>query len=217
MSRSQWLEHFKGIWKPGEHVSIWGPTRSGKTYVCSELANLRKYYALLISKQQDQTFDKYTDFSILKSWKDRHYRDFHVMVWPYGKDMRDTELAYQRESAYMMGKVYDEKGWTMQIDDARMMRHLHLTEQVKMMFAHCASQGTSLVYNDQRPFSTIQEALDQTTYNLMFHQKDRRDVWRMAEANGENPFALETLNNQLQRYEFLFIPVYDEVIIVRND
>ena len=203
-------------WQPGEHVAIWGKTGSGKTTVCAGLVTQRQYAAVLASKQEDKTLELYHGFEILERWSKRNWHQKHVIVWPYARRGEDVDAVFKRASYDMMESIYWEKHWTLQIDDAKMMRHLGLMEKVRSLFAHCRSQGSSLVYNDVRPFHTIQEALDQTSYNLMFFQKDRRDVWRLAEANGENPHVLEALNSQLRRYEFLFLPAQGEPVIVRN-
>jgi len=203
-------------WAQGQHVALWGKTRSGKTYLCTELLAERRYVAALLTKAEDDTFKRFADYSILKSWKERHWNDWHVLVWPYGKSMEETDQRYRAEAAYLMDQIWYERRWTTLLDDAKKLYALGLVRKIKLMFAHCASEKSTIVFNDQRPFETVQEALSQTTHHLMFHQKDKRDVWRLAQANGENPLVLDAINNQLREYEFVHLPVHGEPAIVRN-
>ena len=203
-------------WQQGEHISIWGGTGSGKTTVCAGLVNLRQYAAVLASKQEDKTLKLYENFKVLKEWKQRHWFQCHVIVWPYAQYGDDVDAVFRKASLDMMHDVYWEKHWTFQLDDAKMLRHLGLIGEVKKLFAHNRSQGSSLIFNDVRPFETVQEALDQSTYKLMFMMEDKRDVWRVAEASGKEPNRLRQYNNQLRRYEFLFLPKWGNPVIVRN-
>jgi len=203
-------------WQQGEHVSIWGGTGSGKTTICAGLANLRQYICVLASKQEDKTLDLYKGFKVLDDWKKRQWYQTRVIVWPYARYGQDVDQVFRRVSHETMDDIYWEKHWTLQLDDAKMLRHLGLMGDVKKLFAHMRSQGSSLVFNDVRPFETIQEALDQTTYKLSFYMEDRRDVWRMAESAGRDPRRLQAYNNQLRRYEFVFLPKWGDPILVRN-
>lgn len=215
-NRQQLLDYLRHEWQPGEHISLWGATGCGKTTVCAGLAHLRRYSAVLASKQEDKTLALYEDFKIIDDWKKRHWYETHVIVWPYAKQGQDVDVVFRRASLSMMEDIFWEKNWTFQIDDAKMMRHLGLMGKVKMLFAHMRSQHSSILYNDQRPFETIQEALDQTSYKIMFYMEDKRDVYRMAEASGKDPRRLLAANNQLRRYEFLFLPKWGNPILVRE-
>jgi ABC-type oligopeptide transport system ATPase subunit len=216
VTRTEFLSRLSRDWQQGEHLSIWGGTGSGKTTVCAGIVNLRQYSAVLASKQEDKTLKLYEGYKVLKQWRDRRWFEQHVIVWPYARYGDDVDAVFRKASLDMMDDIYWEKRWTFQLDDAKMLRHLGLMGKVKTLFAHCRSQKSSLIFNDVRPFETVQEALDQTSYKLSFYMEDKRDVYRLAESAGKDPKRLMAYNNQLRQFEFLFLPKWGDPIIVRN-
>lgn len=217
ISEQQFLAQMRREWQTGQHVGIAGPTGWGKTYLLGELLKLRQWVAMFTLKQKDRTIgERFPDFHIVDSWKDKKHFHNHVLVWPYERELDKAIAKKYKEAIYMMDAIFLETAWTYAIDDLNDFIEMGLKRKTAEMLRLSRSNDTSMVYNYQRPFNIVQEALSQATWTLAAYHKDKRDVTRLAEANGLSPDEMKKINSSLKRYDFVVLRSMQEPLIVRR-
>jgi hypothetical protein len=179
---------------------------------------VRSWSVVFAMKQEDESLAQFRGFHIIDSWRKRHYSQRHIVVWPDTRNQNPetSELIKLREGAYLLDSVFRERHWTLGIDDLNDACAIGLKRKLAAMLRLCRSQKTSLVVNYQRPFSIIQEALSQVSWTLASYHKDKRDVVRLAEANGLAPDEALALNRELTRFDCLLFRSMEEPIIIRR-
>jgi hypothetical protein len=217
LTYSHFLKLFRQRWQPGQHVTIMGPTGSGKTWILADVLNLRKYAVVLCTKGRDVTMHRFVGWKILDTWQDRYYREHHVILWPRARTLEEAKRNIRPRVKEALDSIYVEGGWTLGLDDLRYLCDaLGLKNDLMTMYGQVRSHGTSLVACGQRPFGIIQPALDQASHWLLFYQADKRDIERMAEVSGLSRHDVTRANAALRGRDFLWMQSMEQPILVRR-
>lgn len=206
---------FRRKWHPGQHVSVIGPTGSGKSTVAHDVELMRKRVVVIATKAKDETLDTYTRFKRREKWPPEYHEQL-ILFWRKPKRLGD--FREQQEAIYhVMQDIYKVGSWTVVFDDLFYVSDtLRLKEAVRMFYTQVRSNNVSIVSNIQRPFWVPLEALSQSTYALLFPTRDERDIKRVAEGLGYNWKELKAAVAQLKEYEFLLLETGKDPIHVQR-
>ena len=218
LNEAQFFALLRREWSPGQHIGIAAPSGWGKTWLLARIMALRTWSAVYAMKQEDDSIKQFKGFTILDSFRDRLYSQRHVIVWPDTRDMIPELAEYQnlKEGRILLDTVFRERHWNLAIDDLNDACAIGLKGKLASMLRLCRAQKTSIVANYQRPFGIIQEILSQSNWSIASYHKDKRDIVRLAEANGLAPDQALAVNRQLERFDFLVFRPMEEPIIVKR-
>lgn len=205
-----------GKWQP-EHLSMYGPTGSGKSYfektILQERARLRGSHIVLIAtKPADSTISSMgwpivNHWPPSKGWSDRRKTE-QVIFWAKGglaKSARERQSVMIEDLLTKLWKpnsniivVFDEVAYVEQ--------ELKLTTQVQTYYREGRALGITVVGSTQRPANVTRFMHSESTWSVFFAPKDEQDAERMAEVAGNRNYYARVLT-ELRRdhYEFLLV------------
>jgi hypothetical protein len=187
---------FARRWEPGEHVSVYGPTGSGKTVLMVNLGNLRKWVMALDVKGGDRTLRK----AIASGWR-------RCTKWPLPQSIRSdiqdgepvrlvmgrvTRTVNQRQANRAFLKVvatyiWEQGHWTVLADELILLVNkafLDMKDAISEMLIAARDLGMSVVSAAQSPSTGLPLAGNQSSWLFIGYTRDRRVVDRLAEMMG---------------------------------
>lgn len=208
-------------WKPGEHVTIIGPTGQGKSTLALALENKRPYVATLVSKPQDELMDELVrrGWTRLDRWPYRTFDDEHgrrrLLLWiPTSKKSQVKATSERFQEA--LEKIMDEGQWVVDIDEllfAANPKWLALGDQFELMWQQARSLKVSMLVKSQRSAHIPLLAYDQVEHLFVFRENDKRGADRIGEMAALDRFLVRDEVRSLQRYEFLYIGVRTDRLV----
>jgi hypothetical protein len=211
-------------WQPGDHVTIVGPTGSGKTHIALTLAEMTQYVLVLATKRRDPLVSELAahgyhvtgDTSSIQwtAGPDHAPQPVHnrVVFWPrFGEKTAERDrLKMQAEAMRKVLAWADQTGeWTVIADETMWMtKNLRLEKELEALWFQGRTQHVSLIANAQRPSQIPRLAYSSATYLFLGQTADGRDVENLREISGGFPPKLiEAGVTQLDRmkHEFLFV------------
>jgi hypothetical protein len=215
---AQWkmfLAWFKDEWKPGDHVSLIGPTGEGKTTFAVQILALRKWVLALDAKGGDDTLQA-SGFQ-------------KIMTWPPPSKVRDEiaegkparlivggSVRTDRDKKQLVQVMHDavagiraEGGWTCYADEFQLLadrRMYGLDKPVEEMLVSARSRGTSVVTSFQAPAWVPKAATRQATFCVLWPTRDINMIKAVAESMGRTWQDLQAAVKELPSYHVLVIP-----------
>lgn len=208
LSRSMFLASFRKQWKQGEHLTMIGPTGSGKTTLALELITVHPYVAIIGTKQRDDTLEKFAK-------KHKHYRiinefkkstlDDTMIVWPKLKKDASNVGVQAVPIRNSLNTMFFQGGWTVFCDELWYLANRLKQERILESFwSQGRSSGLSLVGCCQRPSWIPRFAFSEPRYLLIGQMEDERDVETVSQGTNVNRKILSEIVNKLERHEFIF-------------
>lgn len=197
-------------WKPGEHITLIGPTGSGKTTLLDILIRLRTYAVVFATKPRDATMDALIvngGFQKYEAWPRnlKPDRSPRRVIWPDASQI-DSATTQQGVFANAFAEVYHEGGWNLFLDETWYMdRILGLGQQVRIYLLQARSLDISLVMAAQRPVSIPVEAFDQSTWLFFFRDSDERNLERIGGISWRDAQTVRLIVSNLEQYQVLAI------------
>lgn len=194
-----WLPRFAAAYRVGpddaHHVTILGPTGTGKTHLALHVAALRRYVLALGTKTRDRPFARaLTARGYWKApppWQIPH-PDLHprAVIWPpyTGPASRPLQAAVFRS---VLNGAMRAGGWHVVCEEmGYMARSLGMADDLRDFVTQARSTAAGLIGCTQRPRWVPLELLSNAQHLLIFGTNDREDLDRLAGLNGVDSDAI---------------------------
>lgn len=203
LTYQDFLSSLRKEWHQGQHLTVAGPTESGKSWLAADVLMNRRYVVAISNKKRDKTIDKQfigaKRFKTVTTFPPMSYRIEKVLFWIKPKT-KLLEEDFPRQRSLIKEAIshcFNVGAWCMYFDDLFYISNtLGMKKTIQFMYTQVRSNDNTLVACVQRPFWVSIEAISQTKHLLMLHFGDLRDVVRIAECYGVAPRRLIELNEQ---------------------
>ena len=176
-----WDDFLAGFkWQQGEHVSMVGPTGTGKTTLGMELLPKRTFVVVIGTKPRDATLTglKKKGFKIIRSFPEHIDAETKpkLILWPKFEKPSDI-----RKQARVVGKamalMFAQGGWTVFVDEIRYVSEtLKLKAMLELYWQQGRSIKLSLMGGTQRPAFVPLMMYDQATHLFFWRDNDKRNL-----------------------------------------
>ena len=219
--------------KQGDHVTIIGPTGTGKTHIALELAELRDYVIFVACKPADPLI---ADLVVVRQYwltgkmevpyyeypagSGRYIPAFNrVVFWPRlspetikrlkPEDVLRAEKNMQKPAVGgAIGYVRKNEKWCLILDEATWVaRDLGLQRELDSALFQFRTLEASLILCGQRPAWMGQYALSQPTHLFLFQTSHHNDIKALGDISGVNyERVIETVANlDHRKHEVLYV------------
>lgn len=228
LTRPEFLDVFAANYQPGEHVTIIGPTNSGKTTLVFEMLNKVATPELpavvLVMKPKDSTVvaaAKRLGFYRTERWPPASKRDWRPWRPTFGQKIRGW-IFWPRQSltnirrdddmlAFHFGKAisdcYRTGNRIVFVDEAHAVQNdLKLKPEIDAVLMRGRSLGCGGWFATQRPRYITLNAYSQAEHLILFDTADDRDLKVYTEIGGKiDPKIIAEAVTSLNRFESVYI------------
>lgn len=200
----QWPSQFR----QGQHVTIIGPTGSGKTLLAQELIKPRSHVVATGVKHKDESMSQLTKqrWLRLNKWQDKPRNATRLLLWPKESDITKVQAVHKETFSYLLQDVYKKGSWCIWTDELRYMTDMiGLKKAYQLMYVAGRSNNISLVSAAQRPSHVPLEAYSQAQHLILFRTGDERDLQRAGGLNGNNAKQVSAAVADLPFHHFLHV------------
>lgn len=225
-----WRQFMDGWrWSQGEHVTVIGPTGTGKTTLIRAI--MPKRYdaggavAVLATKPADAGLDAWarTDrLTVVRDWPPRKWPqprdvltssgkrlrwDRRVMVWPRVKGLPlsqiDAHVADVHRRA--LTAMFWQTSWCVVAEELMELTRIGLASELEQMWSQGRSAKLTLVGATQRPVDIPLLAYSSASHLFMFADNDEVNLRRMQGIGGMSGAQLRGLVASLPQHDVLYI------------
>jgi hypothetical protein len=215
-----WRAWFASEWNQDEHLSIIGPTGTGKSALMVDLLRIRGYTVFVMTKPSDNKLEAALDrqgYVRVPAFPKNPPEDVdRYLLWPPGSGgMTTADNTKQRTILRdAFDKIFrgppggDPGRWCVALDEARYVSdpsYLGLRREVNHLLIQGRSLRISMVLAFQRPSWVPREAYDQASHLFIAHDNDRRNVQQFREIGGVDGEVVAATVERLQIYEWAHV------------
>lgn len=206
-------------YKPGEHLSLIGPTGSGKTTLAYQLLDAVSKPELpgivLVMKPRDNTATQWTkklEYIRVKNWPPitsiwRAKKPRGYTLWPkftFDPDVDDFNL--HREFKRAMLDSYRKGNRIIFGDEVYgLSKELGLDKELITLWSRGRSMGTALWAATQKPTHVPLWMYSQAEHLFLHNDPDEKARKRFDEIGGVDPNLVRTVVGRLEKHEWLYI------------
>lgn len=214
-------------YREGEHVTILGPTGSGKTHLAYQLlgvtANQDHPAIVMVMKPRDETAVKFTkknNFRRVSAWPPPlrpHQRKPHgYTLWPsHTFNPYEDEARQYRVFRHAILDSYKRGNRILFADETYSLTHeLNLEKEMITVWTKGRSMGTAIWGASQRPAFVPMWMYDQAEHLFIAYDPDVRAQKRYGEIGGVDPKLIVANVVALRQHEWLYIRRSDRTLAV---
>lgn len=200
-------------WRQGEHVSLIGPTGTGKTTAAIQLLDRRSFKVAIGTKPKDRTLDflarecGYKKLDTLPNTLPPGTRSASVIVWPKMRTLdRERKRMLAAKVRETLDRAYSSGGWTIFADELSFLSNtLRLAPELSDIWQQGRSNNVSLIGCTQRPRHVPLDAYSAASHLFLWRNNDDADLKRLAGLNGVNARAVREVVAKLPRHCCLYV------------
>jgi energy-coupling factor transporter ATP-binding protein EcfA2 len=212
-------------YRPGEHLTILGPTGSGKTWLANQLlknaASPDLPAIVLVMKPQDpvaEDWAKQLKHRIVRTWPPPpsftewfarnawNQRRSGYVLWPkHSFDPRIDNVRLYQEFRRAMLDSYKRGKRILFADETWGLVDLGLTDEIETIHTRGRSMETGLWVSSQRPTYIPRTSYSQTQHLFLAREPDLQARKRYREISGIDVMRVDTLLGRLPPYQWLYI------------
>lgn len=201
-------------WRQGEHVTLLGPTGTGKTTAAVQLLERRGYVCAIGTKPKDSTFDylrRRLGYELVPTLPAGRMPPAppgrRVIVWPRMTTLdRAAKRAIAGAVRDTLDRAYSVGGWTLFCDElAYITNTLKLAPELGDLWQQGRAAHVSLIGCSQRPRHIPLDAYSAATHLFMWRTNDDYDLKRLAGLNGVDSALVRRLVPQLPPHHVLYV------------
>jgi hypothetical protein len=217
----EWEPFYTSRWRhsrQGQHQLFVGPTQSGKTLLCRQIARLRNPGVMLGTKPVDDSLDEYVEEGYVRidHWPPRgsDYRKLsdpdivRFILWP--KIVKREQLRGHRPAFKdCLDSIFIEGRWCIVADEGLWLcakKGLDLGTEIGDIAYGSASNKVSLYLCVQRPANIPPIAWTSVSDAYIFHMGRTDDVRELASLGIYPPGDVIKVVQSLRGHEFLYLP-----------
>lgn len=198
-------------WEPGQHITVIGPTGSGKTVLVRTLLTRREFVVVLGIKNRDpELYGPFQQmgYQVVSNFDpEPEEGDTHIIFKPKlsgpGREAKAAQSDAFREA---LGEIFLSGFWTVYADDVQYLAdNLKLSTEFETFWMLGRSEGISMVASTQEPVDIPVLAYGQATHLFLFNNPDLYRVRRIAELAGVGREVVAEVIPSLPPHEFLYI------------
>lgn len=226
-----WREFLDSFaWRQGEHVSLIGPTGSGKTTLALELLHRRDYVTVLGTKPKDSTLDKLVrrdNYELLRSWPRRGPRTYRVrmsdgtertrssaVLWPEFRAASDKQTQAD-VFGHALSEMFTAGSWCIFADEVfYLCKELGLEQHLTTIWTQGRSLGLSLVAGTQRPAFVPLYMYDQATHLFLWGDNDETNLRRVGGLGGLSSARVRAMVAGLPHHAVLYVNTRTRHLVV---
>jgi hypothetical protein len=226
-----WDQHAAALdWDQGDHVTLIGPTKSGKTTLARAILEPpqgerprapRRHVLVLACKPRSPSMESYArshGFRIVRTWEEVGHRERgdRVILWPrprrFGGDPDEFEARQRMEFRSCMRDLYEVGGWTLYIDElSYVSEYLGLDRDLNRLWLQGREIPVTLVAAMQSPAYVPRYAYDQVQHVYIWRNRDLRRVKTLADLSGAlDAEELERELRTLRGHQVLYVDPFGE-------
>jgi len=188
----EFLPAFVAGWEQGDHVSIIGQTKSGKSVLARELVEARTaasagwHTVVLATKPRDSTLSEYVrrGWTKVKRWPPRRLEQ-RIILWPLGSDAAALFVDQRATFDAALRTIYRGGRWCVVLDEVRYLSHLlKLAPLLVLLWTQGRSIGITIVSATQRAAWVPLEFYTQARWLVIFRERSPRARRAIAEHCG---------------------------------
>lgn len=204
---NQFLEEWK--WNQGEHVTLIGPTGTGKSTLMKAIEYKRSTAVVLVTKKKDPIVDAYKriGYKLIKTWEDVPTDIYPKVILKPPFDKGDDKERTQRiEFKYAFDRAFEYGGVALYIEELQYMdQDLGLARQMNRLWQQGRSLGVTMIAGTQRPRNVPLAAFSQATHIFFFNSSDDYDIQRIGSMGGVNNRTIREAVNLLDSHQVLYL------------
>lgn len=228
-------------WRQGEHVTVIGPTGTGKTTLIRGI--MPKRYAagaavnVLATKSRDANLDAWAArdrLTIVDRWPPprpllpwqvpadvvmsngvRVPWSFRLMTWPRDDRVPVGLIREHMADVHRLAiqDMYREGNWCIVAEELFELTRMGLGNELEQMWTQGRSAGITVVGATQRPVGIPLHAYNNASHLFMFNDNDERNLQRLQGIGGMNERNLRDYVRGLEGHDVLYVGVRDRTVI----